>query len=136
MENPTVAKVHKNLAFLFLALTLVMFYLAGLGAPGGEGFDAHQNLGRLLLLVALVLVVLAAIGRRPALVASAVLLVLTLLQSVLANIGDDVSFIAALHPVNGILLLFVVHQAARALPLPFVGGGGGRDPAPPSRTAA
>ena len=135
MDSPTVAKVHKNLAFLFLALALVMLYLAGLGAPGGEGFDAHVTLGRILQVLALILVILAAVARRAALVQSGVLLLLILIQSALAAIGDDASVLSALHPVVGVLILFVAHQAARALPLPFVGGGG-HDPAPRSRTAA
>ena len=46
-----------------------------------------------------------------------------ILQTVLAIVGEDVTVLGGLHPVNGLLILFVAHQTARALPLPFVGGG-------------
>lgn len=115
-----VASAHRGLAFLFLAIGVIAFFLAGSGAFG-EGFDAHRVSGSLLLFLSLVLLILAAIGRREALVQSAVLFGLMILQSVLAIAGEDVAVLGGLHPVNGLLLLFVAHQAARALP--FVGGG-------------
>ena len=33
--------------------------------------------------------------------------------------------LGALHPVNGLLILFVAHQTARGLPLPIGARGGG-----------
>lgn len=120
-----VPSAHRGLAFLFLAIGVIAFFLAGLGAFG-EGFDAHRVSGSLLLFLSLVLLILAAIGRREALVQSATLFGLMIVQSLLAIVGEDVSILGALHPVNGLLILFVAHQTARALPLPFVGGGGGR----------
>ena len=118
MSSGTVPSIHRGLGFLFLGLALIMFFLAGLGTFG-EGFDAHLAVGRAMLIGALLLLILAAVGRREALVASAVLFGLMILQSALAGIGEDVSFIGALHPVNGLLILFVAHQAARGLPLPI-----------------
>ena len=68
--------------------------------------------------------ILAVVGRRPALPASGALLVLIILQSLLAVLGTETSsFIGALHPVNGLLILFVAHQAARGLALPIGGRG-------------
>ena len=127
MTNETggVASFHRGLAFLFLGVAaLVQFFLAGLGAFGATSYDAHQGVGSLLTLVALVLVILAAVGRRPALPASAALLVLMLIQTALGVSGEDVGVLGGLHPVNGLLILFMAHQAARALPIPGVGGGG------------
>ena len=50
------------------------------------------------------------------------LLVLTILQSLWAGLGEDTSAVfGALHPLNGLLILFVAHQAARGLPLPIGG---------------
>ena len=118
MSTGTVPSIHRGLGFLFLGLALIMFFLAGLGTFG-EGFDAHLAVGRVMLLGALLLLILAAVGRREALVQSAVLFGLMLLQSVLAGVGEDAAVIGALHPVNGLLVLFVAHQAARALPLPI-----------------
>ena len=121
MTNETggVASFHRGLAFLFLGVAaLVQFFLAGLGAFGATSFDAHAAVGSLLTLVALVLVILAAVGRRAALQASVVLLVLMIIQNVLGAAGDDVGVLGGLHPVNGLLILFMAHQAARALPVP------------------
>ncbi len=122
----SVAKAHRGLGFLFLTLAILQFFLAGLGVfgdgLGGDDYTPHQIVGNLLVLIALVLLVLAAIGRRPALAASAALLVLMIVQAVLAILGSETSsFIGALHPLNGLLVLFVAHQAARGLALP-VGG--------------
>ena len=119
------AKAHQGLAFLTLAVGILAFFLAGLGAFG-EGFDAHRGSGSLLIVLSLIVLVLAFVGRREAVVQSAVLLGLAILQMLLAILGNEVSsFFGALHPVNGLLILFVAHQTARALPLPFVGGGRG-----------
>ena len=121
-----VPRIHRSLAFLFLGLGVLQYFLAGLGVFGdGLGttdYDPHRIVGSLLTLLSLVLVVLAAIGRREALVTSAVLLGLMIVQTMLAVIGSDANVLAALHPLNGLLILFVAHQAARGLPLP-VGGG-------------
>lgn len=118
----TVAKVHQGLGFLFLLGATIMFFLAGTGVFG-EGFDPHVDLGRGLQVVALILVVLAAVGRREALVPSIALLVLMVIQGVLANVGEDVSFIGGLHPLNGLLILLVAHNTARGIPLPLIGDG-------------
>jgi hypothetical protein len=125
------AKAHQGLAFLFLAVAIIAFFLAGFGAfDGSRDFDAHQGSGSLLLLLSLVLLILAAVGRREALQQSAVLFGLMILQMVLAILGTDVSsFFGALHPVNGLLILFVAHQTARALPLPMFGSATSRRPA-------
>ena len=114
----SVPRVHQGLAFLLLTLGVVQFFLAGL-AVFGESIDPHRIVGNLTTLVGLVLLVLAFVGRREALFQSAVLFGLLLLQVVLALVGRDVSVLGALHPVNGLLVLVVAHQAARALPLPF-----------------
>jgi hypothetical protein len=115
-----VPRIHQGLGFLVLTLGLLQYFLAGLGAFGAEtGYDPHRAVGSLLTVLALVLLILAAVGRRAALVPSAVLLGLMLVQTVLAISGEDVAFLGALHPVNGLLILFVAHQTARGLPLPF-----------------
>jgi hypothetical protein len=124
----SVPRIHRGLAFGFLGLGVLQFFFAGLGVfgdgIGSSDYDLHRIMGSLLTLVALILVILAALGRREALVASAVLLVLMILQTVLAQaVGTDAPAIAALHPLNGLVVLFVAHQAARGLPLPGIGGG-------------
>ena len=113
----TVARIHRGLAFFFLAVGLVAFFLAGLGAFGAESFDAHRGSGSLMVLLSLILLILAAVGRREALTQSAVLFGLMLVQMGLALAGEDVGVLGGLHPVNGLLVLFVAHQAAHGLPL-------------------
>ncbi len=125
----SVAKAHRGLGFLFLTLAILQFFLAGLGVfgdgLGSSDYDPHRIVGSLLTVVALVLLILAAVGRRPALPASAALFVLMLVQTVLGIAGSEgSSIIGALHPLNGLLILFVAHQAARGLALPI----GGRTP--------
>jgi len=121
------AKAHQSLGFLFLLLAVLQFFLAGIGVfgdgLGSDDYTPHRIVGTLLIVLALVLVVLAAVGRRSALPASGALLVLTVLQSLLAVLGTETSsLIGALHPVNGLLILLVAHQAARGLALPIGGG--------------
>ena len=112
-----VARAQRGLALLFLVLGVVAFCLAGLGAFG-EGFDAHRVSGSLMLLLSLILLVLAVVGRRAALPASAVLFGLMILQSVLAVLGSEVSAVlGALHPVNGLLILFAASLAAAGKPV-------------------
>ena len=113
----TVARVHRGLAFFFLAVGVIAYFLAGMGAFGATSFDAHRGSGSLLVLLSLILLILAAVGRREALTQSAVLFGLMLLQMVLAVAGEDVGFLGGLHPVNGLAILFVAHQAARGLAL-------------------
>jgi hypothetical protein len=127
MSTGTVPSIHRALGFLFLGLGLIMFFLAGLGTFG-ESFDPHRIVGSLLTLTSLILLILAAIGRREALIPSAALFGLMIVQTVLAVAGSEgASVIGALHPVNGLLILFVAHQVARGLPLP-IGARGGRGP--------
>jgi hypothetical protein len=113
----TVARIHRGLAFFFLAVGLVGFFLAGLGAFGAESFDAHRGSGSLMVLLSLILLILAAVGRREVLTQSAVLFGLMLVQMGLALAGEDIGVLGGLHPVNGLLVLFVAHQVARGLPL-------------------
>src|SRR5690349_5225920 len=97
-------ETHRALGFLFLTLGLLMFALAGFGAFGEpDGWDIHSVLGSGMAVVALVMVVLAALGRREALPASAALLALMIIQTLLAVLGREASaVIGALHPVNAL----------------------------------
>lgn len=117
-----VPRIHRGLGFLVLGLAVLQYFLAGLGVFGGglgsDDYEAHRIVGTLLSLLALVLLVLAAIGRREALQTSAALFVLMILQTVLGISGQDAKVLGALHPLNGLLILFMAHQTARGLGLP------------------
>lgn len=107
-----VSKVHLGLAWLTMAAVIVQFFLAGLGVFGDQDFVPHMANGSLILFMALLLSLLALAGwlgsKRIGL--SLLLLALMLLQAVLAY---SPTTIAALHPVNGLAILFVTYKLAR-----------------------
>jgi hypothetical protein len=99
-------------AWLFAVGVLIQVYLAGTAVSqlGGSGnFELHRNWGYLFGILTIVLIVLALAGRMPRLVvlASIVLLALMAVQSLLVFMRDDQPNIAALHPVNGFLIVLL-----------------------------
>jgi hypothetical protein len=112
---------------LFLVAGLVQIFLAGLGIfefKGGKladasSFDAHRMLGFAMGGVAVLLVIVAAVARasRRTITLSVVLALLsTLMQSVLAAVGENAAFFGGLHAVDGLLILGIagyLHGAAR-----------------------
>jgi hypothetical protein len=102
--------IYFGVAVLYLVGAVVQFFLAGLGVFAGESYDAHRAFGLVLVLFTLALLVLALVGRLPrtTVVLTVVLVGLNVLQMFLANI--DVGEIAALHPVNGVVIVFVAHE--------------------------
>ena len=113
-------RAHVWVAWLFAAGVLVQGYLAGaaLGQLGGSGdFSTHLNIGYTLGIVALAVLVLAAAGRFPRSQVgwSALLLILYVVQTSLPFLRADMPAIAALHPVNAmVLLVLAVVIAIRA----------------------
>jgi Family of unknown function (DUF6220) len=101
--------LYFGLAALYLAAVIVQFFLAGLGVFQATDYDAHSVLGFIIGIGSLALLVVAVIARLPRLmVGLTVLLVgLNVLQFVLPNI--DTGEIAALHPVNGVAIVFLAH---------------------------
>ncbi len=97
------------LAWLFAGLAIVQVYLAGaavftdLTRPGN--FELHRNFGYIIGIITLVQLVLAFAGRLGwrMIGGSALLLVMLVVQSVLVRIGTP--NLAALHPVNGFLIV-------------------------------
>jgi hypothetical protein len=111
------------LARIFLLAAGVQFFLAGLAVfrakPHGNdklfessSFDAHRVVGDFMILVAFALLVLAVVNRERLRIA-ALLFALMLIQYGLAYVGDSVAALGALHPLNGVLVLFVGHLLAR-----------------------
>jgi hypothetical protein len=95
-------------AWVFAALLLVQVFLAGLGVfDSPRDFDMHRQFGYTIGLLTIVLIVLALVARAPkGLVALTVLsFVQMVLQSVFVALRGDLPQLAALHPVNGVLLL-------------------------------
>jgi len=104
---------HVVSAWLFAAGVLLQGYLAGaaLAQLGGSGdFGAHIGIGYSLMgILALAVPVLAIVGRFPRAQIgwSALLLVLYILQTALPAARGSSPAIAALHPVNA-MILFVL----------------------------
>ena len=95
-------------AWLFAACILVQVFLAGMGVfDGPQRFEAHRNFGYLFGWLTLVMVIIAAVGRLGRLLIGLSLLALVqfALQSVFILFREDLPEVAALHPVNGVLLL-------------------------------
>ncbi|KRT62630.1 MAG: hypothetical protein XU10_C0023G0008 [Chloroflexi bacterium CSP1-4] len=104
-------------AWLFVAGVVGQVFLAGLGVfgvPAGD-FSTHRGFGYLVGWLTLVILVLAIAGRLPRRVIglAVLLLILFALQSVFVAIRDEYPAVAALHPLNGFLILLVGIVIAR-----------------------
>jgi hypothetical protein len=113
----TVARgIHLAAIWLFAACSIVQVFLAGLGVfVGPDRFALHRDFGYtfgLLLLVVIVAAVVGRLGRRQILYAVALMILFTL-QSVLIAFRETAPEVAALHPVNGFLIIAVASVAGR-----------------------
>jgi len=116
------------LAFLLAGVTQI--FLAGLGAfrledqgleaAGDTAFGPHMALGFAMAGIALLILILAVIARpgARAIAGSFVLVLLTsLVQSLLAGLGEDHAVYGALHALDGLLILGIAgYLYARARP--------------------
>ncbi|MDQ2935384.1 MAG: DUF6220 domain-containing protein [Chloroflexota bacterium] len=107
------------LAWLFVACLVVQVFLAGMGVfVGAENFATHRDFGYTFGLLTLILIALAVIGRlgRRMIWLSVLVLALFFLQSVFVSLRETAPLVAALHPVNGFLILWLsisIAQRAR-----------------------
>ena len=108
--------LHTVVAVLFVVGLIAQVWLAGRGVfESPTMFDTHRSLGYTLSLFTIALLVLGLLGgmgRRPAILA-VVIFVLFILQSVVVVMRDSQPAVAALHPVNGFLILFLAIVLAR-----------------------
>jgi hypothetical protein len=108
--------IHMVIAWLVVAGLVVQVWLAGRGVfDTSAGFAPHRDLGYTLGLIPIVLLVLGLLGgmgRRVAILAVAIF-VLVIVQSVLVFQRTSNPSIAALHPVNGFLILLLAVVLAR-----------------------
>jgi hypothetical protein len=103
-------------AAAFVAGCLVQVFLAGLGVfDDPASFLTHASFGYLLGMVTLAMLILALLAREPRRVVGLTILVLVqfALQSLLVGVRVDYPKLAALHPVNGFLILAVGILIAR-----------------------
>lgn len=108
--------LHVVVAFLLIAALVIQVWLAGRGVfESPTVFITHRDVGYTLSffpVVLLVLGLLGGMGRRVAIMAAAIL-GLVILQSVFVVMRTSNPAIAALHPVNGFLILLVAIVLAR-----------------------
>jgi hypothetical protein len=108
--------IHLVVAVLFVAALVGQVFLAGLGVfSSAASFATHRDFGYVLSLLPVVLLVaglLGGAGRRAAILA-VVVFGLFILQSVFVGMRTSAPSIAALHPVNGFLILLLAIVIAR-----------------------
>jgi hypothetical protein len=108
--------IHLIVAWLFVVGLFVQIFLAGLGVfDDPSAFITHRDTGYLLTLGPVVLIVTSLLGRfgRWQAIAAVVMLGQFILQSLLVFQRDSAPAIAALHPVNGFLILLIAVWLAR-----------------------
>ena len=100
--------IHLGAAWLLVAGLLVQVFLAGLGVFADESsFNTHRDFGHLLEVFPVILLVTAFVAGydRWRVLAAVGLLALLLLQTILVLQRGSSDVLAALHPVNGFLVL-------------------------------
>lgn len=101
---------------IFLLCVVVQLFLAGLGVfDGYRNFETHREFGYSFGWLTLVMLVLALVGRLPrrqVLVVVGIILAFAL-QSVLIALRADMPTVAALHPLNGVLVLLLTVEVTR-----------------------
>jgi len=96
--------------WLFVACLVVQVFLAGMGVFAGvENFATHREFAYLFGWLTLILLALAIIGRlgRRWIWMSLLIFGLFVLQSAFVALRDSAPAVAALHPVNGFLILLI-----------------------------
>jgi Family of unknown function (DUF6220) len=106
--------VFAGLAWLFVALIVLQVFWAGMGLFRATDMSLHRDFGYTISLVPVLMTLAAAVGRAGRLtLLSAGLLVLAFVQTSLPLARDDVPVLAALHPVNALLLFWLALTIAR-----------------------
>lgn len=114
---PMALLAFRALAVAVLAGVVVQFFLAGMTVFGaGVGWDAHAATGGTLgvPLIGLFLMSLSQ-GLRTYRRIAGMLFALYLAQVTLAAVGGVLPLLAALHPVNGLVMALVALQLVRRL---------------------
>ena len=108
--------VHLVVAGLLVIGLFIQVFLAGMGVfSSATEFETHRQFGYLLTLLPVILIVTSLVGRfgRWEAIAAAVMFGQFILQSVLVAMRDSTPQVAALHPVNGFIVLLIAIWLAR-----------------------
>lgn len=104
------------LAWFYLAALAVQVFFAGLYVfVGTSNLELHRNMAHVIGLTQVLLFVAVVAGRVPELRAVGVILGLLILQGMLVHVGQWFGLwtIAALHPVNALVLTYAVYALAK-----------------------
>lgn len=105
-----------TLAWLFLACVALQVFLAGLGVfAGSANFATHRDFGYTFGFLTVLMLIAAGVGRlgRRWISFSALLIFLFALQSLFVGLRADLPMVAALHPVNALVIFWVAQHVAR-----------------------
>lgn len=104
---------YAAVATLFVAGVLVQVFLAGLAVFGAGQWTVHAEFGYGIALLTFVLPLLAWRARGGLVLLSLGLLVVAQVQTELPSLREDLPVVAALHPVNALLVFGLGLVAAR-----------------------
>jgi hypothetical protein len=110
MAGSIARTIFLGTTWLFVACSVLQVFLAGLGVFGDPAaFITHRDFGYLFGWLIIVLIVAAIVGRmgRMYIGGSVLLMVLFTLQSVFVAVRADMPGVAALHPLNGFVIVLV-----------------------------
>ena len=106
--------IFAALAWIFVGLIVLQVFWAGMGLFGATTMAIHREFGYLISMVPLLIVLTAAVGRAGRLIGYAAgILVLGFVQTSLPLARDAIPALAALHPVNALLLFVLSIDLAR-----------------------
>ncbi|MDQ3689459.1 MAG: DUF6220 domain-containing protein [Chloroflexota bacterium] len=108
--------IHLAAAWLLVIGLAWQVFLAGLGVfAGPSNFATHRDTGYLLQVLPFVMLITAALGRlgRRQIITVAVIFALFFVQSILLLFRDGTPAVAALHPVNGFVIVYLAIDTAR-----------------------
>jgi Family of unknown function (DUF6220) len=119
MVRRLVSRLHRGGALVLLLGFVLQFYLVGAALFGFATFEMHRGLGYLLAILVLVVLLLAVVGGlgRRLIGLSALLLALTLVQTMLPSLRGGAPWLAALHPVNALALMGITATLVRYRPV-------------------
>lgn len=113
--EPRAARIHRLLALVLLGGVTLQIFFAGLGVFSVSSFLPHAILGSIVILASFALPIIAwrahlepSITRRSWLLAA-----LMICQGLLIDVGRIVHIVAALHPVNAMLLVLLTYSLTR-----------------------
>jgi hypothetical protein len=112
--RPFARAAYPVVALVLVAGLVVQVFLAGLGVfDDPASFITHRDFGYTLEILPIILVILGAIAGldRRLIGLAGLMFVLFLVQSILVALREQAPVVAALHPVNGflVLLLAIAH---------------------------